>query len=79
MDTLTGLQNPILNSFTLASNIYTPKMVPRMPTPWMPGKVNTTVLKHRVLLDKVTKPEDIILLLGSFLILMLLRIRNPGD
>ncbi|MBK8642256.1 MAG: gliding motility-associated C-terminal domain-containing protein [Saprospiraceae bacterium] len=66
MDTLTGLQNPILNSFTLASNIYTPKMVPRMPTPWMPGKVNTTVLKHRVLLDKVTKPEDVILLLGSF-------------
>lgn len=66
MDPKTGLQNPILNSLTLASNTFTPKQINGIPTPWMPGNLNTPILKHRLQIDNVGKPEELILLLGSF-------------
>jgi gliding motility-associated-like protein len=78
MDPKTGLQNPILNSLTLASNTFTPKQINGIPTPWMPGNLNTSILKHRLQIDNVGKPEELILLLGSFPNANFFTVKRPG-
>lgn len=66
MDLKSGLQNPILNSFRLATSTIFPKQINNMPTPWMPGNPAIKSLKHRLLLNGLSNPQDLILLLGSF-------------
>ncbi|MEP7196484.1 MAG: gliding motility-associated C-terminal domain-containing protein [Saprospiraceae bacterium] len=66
MDINSGLINPLLNSFRLETNVFTPKQISNMPTPWMPGNANVKILKHKLVLNNVSKPEELILLLGSF-------------
>ncbi|MBL0235967.1 MAG: hypothetical protein IPQ02_04950 [Saprospiraceae bacterium] len=56
MDINSGLQNPILNSFRLATNSIIPKQINNMPTPWMPGNPFIKILKHKLLLNNLSNP-----------------------
>ncbi|MEO6191281.1 MAG: hypothetical protein ABIO44_14035, partial [Saprospiraceae bacterium] len=66
LDLRTGTINPILNNLNLNNNIYFPKFVSRVPTPWMPGIPNITKLIHQILTDKITSKKDLLVLVGNF-------------
>lgn len=65
-DKNTGYQHQYLNTIELLSNIYFPKNINSIPTPWMPGTNNVKKLIHTIKLDSLKTNEGLVLLLGEF-------------
>ncbi|MEO6191280.1 MAG: hypothetical protein ABIO44_14030, partial [Saprospiraceae bacterium] len=66
LDSNTGTINPLFTNLILNSNKYFPKVINRLPTPWMPGIPSITKLIHQVNVNKINSKKDILLLLGNF-------------
>ncbi len=65
-DPLTGIVNTGLYNVTLASNVFTPKNINSIPTPFMPGINGITTLIHKVNFDSINDPSEAFVLVGEF-------------